>query len=692
MDNREIVLVLLAVAVALFFIRVMYLVMKGRRQQLAVAIDKNIPQDVDLEELEFAELPNGGARVVSPGKPAVAEAGASSGLVTTSPVERANARAEALGLGRGANAVPVLMDPVELSDETKLDETVGVSRRQEIVQGTDNQAGPVHVTKAKERNNPSGQERKELGIVIRPAADIDDGLASVQPDYEEKELLAERTIPVGIAAKGAASSNPTPTHKSVSAIAIRNVETDQSKENVINDDGSDVSGEEPSHQVRSITPPAMGFDPVAHAEDMADFSMTAGERIGGPPVNTRKAISQKDKANLSNSGEDETVVTSESALPSGALHGSAVEVSDTSEVRGSKSLNQSLTEKSIVTGVVEEVATLVRQESVQNQPEQLNKNTASQDTPLDIPEEPTEVRTASVRAQIAAPAETCQDGQAQVGPGDKTVGLNEQSSITKEVSQKETQEEFLQGESSREESIHKDVPQAKEPHEKLLEKELTQNALTREKISQEVTQEEEFGSNRTAELPKVADDTGATSSPIPDDKLSVVAPKPTDIRSASQRTEIRKQSLPVQPSEVVVINVMSREGRVFGGDQLLNSIINCGLSFGEMNIFHRRYGNENKGPVIFSLANILNPGTFDLNDMSEFSTVGVSLFLAMPTANNNLVAFEEMLNVAQKLCKALDGEIKDDQRNLISPQTIEHYRQRIQDFELRQLKASGSLG
>ena len=108
-----------------------------------------------------------------------------------------------------------------------------------------------------------------------------------------------------------------------------------------------------------------------------------------------------------------------------------------------------------------------------------------------------------------------------------------------------------------------------------------------------------------------------------------------------------------------------------------------------MNIFHKRFRGTSNGPVIFSVANILNPGTFDLNAMAEFRTIGVSLFLALPSPINNLEAFEQMLNVAIHLKESLDGELKDDHRNVMTAQTIEHYRQRIRDFELRQLRAAG---
>ena len=148
----------------------------------------------------------------------------------------------------------------------------------------------------------------------------------------------------------------------------------------------------------------------------------------------------------------------------------------------------------------------------------------------------------------------------------------------------------------------------------------------------------------------------------------------------------------LETSEVVVINVMAKQGFDFVGDDLMQVLISNGLRFGEMNIFHKRLGNDSKSVLVFSVANILNPGTFDLNNMDSFRTLGISLFLALPTAINNGDAFEQMLNVAQQVSSSLDGELKDDHRNVMTAQTIEHYRQRISDFELRQLKAAGGHG
>jgi FtsZ-interacting cell division protein ZipA len=53
-----------------------------------------------------------------------------------------------------------------------------------------------------------------------------------------------------------------------------------------------------------------------------------------------------------------------------------------------------------------------------------------------------------------------------------------------------------------------------------------------------------------------------------------------------------------------------------------------------------------------------------------------------------MLAFEQMLATAKHVQSVLDAELKDDNRSVMTAQTVEHYRQRIRDFDLQQLKNS----
>jgi cell division protein ZipA len=151
----------------------------------------------------------------------------------------------------------------------------------------------------------------------------------------------------------------------------------------------------------------------------------------------------------------------------------------------------------------------------------------------------------------------------------------------------------------------------------------------------------------------------------------------------AQRITEDKDLAPVE--EVLVISVICRDESGFKGPALLQNILESGLRFGEMDIFHRHESMAGNGEVLFSMANAVKPGVFDLDDIDHFSTRAVSFFLGLPGPRHPKQAFDVMVAAARKLAHELNGELKDDQRSVMTAQTIEHYRQRIVEFERRAL-------
>jgi len=152
--------------------------------------------------------------------------------------------------------------------------------------------------------------------------------------------------------------------------------------------------------------------------------------------------------------------------------------------------------------------------------------------------------------------------------------------------------------------------------------------------------------------------------------------------SSTGKAEV-KELPPVE--EVLVISVISRDESGFRGPALLQNILESGLRFGEMDIFHRHESMAGNGEVLFSMANAVKPGIFDLDDIDHFSTRAVSFFLSLPGPRHPKQAFDVMVAAARKLSQELGGDLKDDQRSVLTAQTIEHYRQRIVEFERRAL-------
>ena len=102
-----------------------------------------------------------------------------------------------------------------------------------------------------------------------------------------------------------------------------------------------------------------------------------------------------------------------------------------------------------------------------------------------------------------------------------------------------------------------------------------------------------------------------------------------------------------------------------------------------MNIFHRI--EPLTKAVHYSIANIVEPGTFDMAEMESLRSPGLCMFLQLPGPEQPAQVFENMLLVAREVTARLGGELKDEQRNVMTPQTVAHYRQRIVDFSRRRM-------
>ena len=158
--------------------------------------------------------------------------------------------------------------------------------------------------------------------------------------------------------------------------------------------------------------------------------------------------------------------------------------------------------------------------------------------------------------------------------------------------------------------------------------------------------------------------------------------------SASPKPE---PELEIDPNlqEVLVLNIMARQGEI-PGDDLVRVLLSCGFRFGDMNIFHRYEQHSGKGGLLFSAANVVEPGVFDLDKMSEFSTPGICIFMKLPGPKRPIHAFDILMDSSRKIASLLDAEVKDEHHNVMRQQTAEHYRQRVLDFERKFLSFKAS--
>jgi len=154
-------------------------------------------------------------------------------------------------------------------------------------------------------------------------------------------------------------------------------------------------------------------------------------------------------------------------------------------------------------------------------------------------------------------------------------------------------------------------------------------------------------------------------------------------RRASIADEFEVFQEPVQLNEfeekLVTVHVAAQRDGLFRGTDLKKLFDQHGYEFGAMSLYHCSLDDDK----VFSVANMMKPGTFEEGNMAAFQTPGITLFMRLPISLDADVAFDFLIREAQELAQELDGQLRDVNRNPLSDQTIQHMREDVQQYLFR---------
>lgn len=138
-------------------------------------------------------------------------------------------------------------------------------------------------------------------------------------------------------------------------------------------------------------------------------------------------------------------------------------------------------------------------------------------------------------------------------------------------------------------------------------------------------------------------------------------------------------------SKIVTLHVVAPPEQVFAGAELYDQFEQRGYHYGEMNIFHSMH----QGKTVFSIAKIVEPGYFDIDNIDSFETPGISLILQLPGPVAADVAFEVLISEAWDLAQGLGATVLDADHSTLSNQAVQHMREGIYEYMHRQKYFSG---
>jgi cell division protein ZipA len=117
------------------------------------------------------------------------------------------------------------------------------------------------------------------------------------------------------------------------------------------------------------------------------------------------------------------------------------------------------------------------------------------------------------------------------------------------------------------------------------------------------------------------------------------------------------------------------------GPDIVVAAEKTGLSYGHMGVFHRLVDNHPERGPVFSVANIMKPGSFDMANIQAMETPAIAFFLTLPAPVAALDAWETMLPTAQRMSELLDGVVLDESRNALGRQRIAHIRDELRAYD-----------
>lgn len=148
-------------------------------------------------------------------------------------------------------------------------------------------------------------------------------------------------------------------------------------------------------------------------------------------------------------------------------------------------------------------------------------------------------------------------------------------------------------------------------------------------------------------------------------------------QKAPEESEPVRASDSIATDDVVALYLVAQRGDELKGEQILSATYATQLEYGDMKIFHRKDNNQK---IVFSMANMMEPGWFEFDKMHEIRTRGISLFMQLGLCDNPVKALDDMLVCAHSLSSMLNTQLCDANRQLLNESYANALREKAKNF------------
>ncbi|TNH00776.1 cell division protein ZipA [Testudinibacter sp. TR-2022] len=191
-------------------------------------------------------------------------------------------------------------------------------------------------------------------------------------------------------------------------------------------------------------------------------------------------------------------------------------------------------------------------------------------------------------------------------------------------------------------------------------------------ISQEVSGDPRNAiSHQTAAPSAAAAIIRAQLNPETENQSSQTSQPSTDSTpSSAEKTDSAHSN---EKPKMILLYVVAAQNQAFQGTQVVQSLDNLGFLYGQHSLYHRHLDLDGSSPILFSAANMMKPGIFDLDSIADLRTAGLVLFMHLPSHGSDLANFRLLLRAAQTLADELHGQVLDDKRQPFDQASKEYY-------------------